>query len=259
MSAPRPMTARAEWLRDVARRAEVRMDRRWAPVYDGRWGAIDPTHARMLAGVLDRHPPGSRVLDAACGTGKYWPMLLARGMKVIGTDRSAGMLAQAHQKHPDVPTRKHALQDLSDVGVHDIVLCIDAMEGVPPEDWPTIFSAFARAIRRGGELYLTVELPEPGQLEASQGAARARGWPIVVGEDAHDDGYHYYPILDQVRAWLNESGFGFAEEAVGDGLSPPDRDEEDGQLMTRALRVAIGLDSFGDAVYPVGAAEPCAS
>jgi hypothetical protein len=50
-----------------------------------------------LAGLVRQ---GGTVLDAACGTGKYWPALLAAGLQVTGVDQSAGMLAQASRKHP---------------------------------------------------------------------------------------------------------------------------------------------------------------
>ena len=56
-------------------------------------------------------PPHSNVLDAACGTGKYWPMLLARGMQVKGIDQSSEMLRRASQKHPQVPVEKRGLQE----------------------------------------------------------------------------------------------------------------------------------------------------
>jgi hypothetical protein len=47
------------------------MDALFAPDYDEHWGRICPTHERMLGRFLDRCAPEGRVLDAACGTGKY--------------------------------------------------------------------------------------------------------------------------------------------------------------------------------------------
>ena len=35
------------------------------------------------------------MLDAPCGTGKYFPLVAAAGHQVVGADQSAGMLAQA--------------------------------------------------------------------------------------------------------------------------------------------------------------------
>ncbi len=68
---------RSDWLREKRRLCEERMDTLFAPVYDERWGGyINSTHRRMLQTLLTLCPAGGRVLDAACGTGKYWPMMV---------------------------------------------------------------------------------------------------------------------------------------------------------------------------------------
>jgi ubiquinone/menaquinone biosynthesis C-methylase UbiE len=61
---------------------------------------------------LSRLPPDGRVLDAACGTGKYFPMVLASDRRLLGADHAGAYLANAHSKFPQVPTAKHDLQDL---------------------------------------------------------------------------------------------------------------------------------------------------
>lgn len=61
---------RTAWLREKRRAAEERMATLFASIYDDQWGAtLDPSHSAMLAALLDRLPPGGRVLDVACGTG----------------------------------------------------------------------------------------------------------------------------------------------------------------------------------------------
>jgi len=37
-----------------------------------------------------------------------------------------------------------------------------------------------------------------------------------MGESAHEEGYHYYPSMEQVRGWIGEANFCILEEAVGD-------------------------------------------
>src|ERR1700751_585884 len=71
--------------------------------YDQDWGEIGPSHAEFVARLAESARPGGTVLDAACGTGKYWPALLAAGLRVTGADQSAGMLAPAPRQHPEVP------------------------------------------------------------------------------------------------------------------------------------------------------------
>jgi hypothetical protein len=67
-------------------------------------------------------------------------------------------------------------------------------------------------------VYLTVELAEhDNDLGAAYDAARAKGWPVVQGELAEDDGYHYYPERAAVRAWLEEARLGVVEQSDGEG------------------------------------------
>ena len=103
---------------DAARRAflderRASSARRYTEVhsehFDDEWGEVLPTHARFVDRFVGLVPVGGAVLDAACGTGKYWPMLLAAGLAVTGIDQSTGMLAQATAKHPGVPTHRLAL------------------------------------------------------------------------------------------------------------------------------------------------------
>jgi ubiquinone/menaquinone biosynthesis C-methylase UbiE len=208
---------RAAWLREKRRVAEERMDTLFAPVYDAHWGGtIEPSHGAMLDDLLARLPPCGHLLDAACGTGKYWARLLASGLEVVGTDRSAGMLARARLKFPAVRAEQLTLQEIAYDSEFDAIVCIDALELVPPEDWPTILGNLRRALRPGGLLYFTVELIAPDLLHASQDSAIAQGLPIVPGEYAHEAGYHFYPDLDRVRAWTRDAGFTILGEQTGD-------------------------------------------
>ena len=151
-------------------------------------------------------------LDAACGTGKYWPALLAAGLRVLGTDQSAGMLGQAGRKHPEVAVRV-LLQDLAATadlaGRFDGLLCVDALECVAPEHWPGVAAGLAATVRTGAPAYVTVELwtgPLPAVTDPRQ----------VPGEVIEDGGYHYYPSRPQVRQWLDTAGFTVTGQADDD-------------------------------------------
>src|SRR5262245_44203870 len=208
---------RPTWLKEKRRRIEERMDTLWAPAYDERWGSYsNESHRTMLGRFLALCPPGCTILDAACGTGKYWPPILASGRMPHGIDQSQQMLNRAHAKFPDVPIEKLGLQEMRFVEAFGGAICMDAMEFVFPEDWPLVLKNFHRALKPQGHLYFTVELIDEAELRASMDAARAKGLPIVEGELAHEEGYHYYPTIQQVRAWTTAAHFTILEEAVGD-------------------------------------------
>jgi SAM-dependent methyltransferase len=209
---------REAWRRERRLWNEVQMDTIYARQYDENWGGrINDSHRRMMERFLDRCPPHARILDAACGTGKYWPLLLERGCDVVGTDQSAQMLARAHDKHPDVTVRHAGLQELDYHDEFDGVICMDAMEFVFPEDWPLVLAAFARTLRPNSQLYITVEMESDEELRIAYDAGLRLGLPLVYGEYAHHGGYHYYPADAQSRAWLEGAGFSLMETAEGDG------------------------------------------
>ena len=211
----RSATDRAAWIRELRRQNEREEDS-LAPVFDERWGEIEETHRAFVDRFLSRLPVDGRVLDAACGTGKYFAMVLARGRSLLGVDHAGEYLAVARTKFPSVPTEKRDLQDLSYREEFDGVMCVDAMEMVPPEDWPIVVEAFAAALRPGGWLYLTVELAEELEVRARNEEARRRRLPVVAREVVwEDDGYHHYPTMEQVRRWLGDAGFVLQEEAEG--------------------------------------------
>jgi ubiquinone/menaquinone biosynthesis C-methylase UbiE len=78
---------RTEWLRERRQVAEARYDALHASTYDQNWGQISASHQRFLQQFLILCPPGCAILDAACGTGKYWPPIFGE-RAIYGGDRS---------------------------------------------------------------------------------------------------------------------------------------------------------------------------
>ena len=207
---------RQAWLRERRQTAEERYDAIEAFTYDDQYGEIEPTHRRFVGELLGRCPPGGLVLDAACGTGKYFALVLDGGRRVVGTDQSTGMLARARARFPAVPLERVGLQELAFDAEFDAVMCIDAMEDVPPEDWPRVLANLRRAVRPGGPLYLTVEQVDEQVLDRELAEAAARGLPAVRGETSRD-GYHFYPSREQVDGWLEEAGLVVVAEDASSG------------------------------------------
>jgi cyclopropane fatty-acyl-phospholipid synthase-like methyltransferase len=193
-----------------------RYDTIHAARYDEDWGLLAASHVAALDALLSRTRPGGTILDAACGTGKYWPGIQASGRTVVGTDQSSGMLAQARRKHPDVPTATLGLQELAFHGLFDAVICVDALENVGPEDWPRVIERLAAAARPQAPMWLTVELADPSAIAQAYESALVAGQPVVEGEVHDGIGYHYYPTKDRVFEWLFGAGLTLLEESEGD-------------------------------------------
>jgi SAM-dependent methyltransferase len=169
---------------------------------------------QWVARLLRACPAGRVVLDAPCGTGKYFTMVAAAGFRVVGADQSARMLKKARARGIAAALHQVRLQDLSYCGEFDAVLTVDAMENVPPEDWPLVLANLHRALRPGGCLYLTgKEAPAP-VIEEAFATLTARGLPAVRGEVTDGDvaGYHYCPGRDRALGWFTAAGLQIIDE-----------------------------------------------
>jgi SAM-dependent methyltransferase len=208
---------RLNWLKEVRHSAEARYDMRWSPIYDENWGnVIEPSHRDCFNKFLSLCPPHAHILDAACGTGKYWKLILDSERTVFGIDQSQGMLDRAHEKFPAVQMEKTGLQEMNFHESFDAAICMDAMECVFPEDWLRVLQNIHRALKPNGYFYFTVEVADENEIEEAFQSAREKGLPVVHGEWADEDGYHFYPQREQVQAWVNEAGFRPIEESFGD-------------------------------------------
>jgi SAM-dependent methyltransferase len=231
---------RAEWLQQMRGETEDLYDH-LSPRYWVELGLYaNETHREYLQKLLDRVPPKSALLSAACGAGRYDGLLLDAGHSVVGIDQSAGMLARAKERFPGARYEQVGLQEMDFREAFDGAICIDAMEHVCPEDWPGILRRFWQGLKAGGVLYFTLELADANELEEAFEQARSRGLPVVFGElvsdmdlasdDVPESGtpgasgglasdavYHYYPSPEQVRIWIGQARFEIEEEGTGNG------------------------------------------
>src|SRR5207248_2002794 len=106
-----------------------------------------------------------------------------------------------------------SLQDLSYQQRFDAVLTIDALENVPPEEWPLVLANLHRAVRPSGFLYLTVEEIDSSAIDAAFEALSREGKPAVRGEVVEEGvkqengwGYRHFLLRDAGRTDPAQSG-----------------------------------------------------
>lgn len=210
---------RSTWLNEMRRVCEEKYDN-YAPLYWDTYGLYSNlTHQKFIQEFLDLLPPNSRILDAACGAGRYLPFLLDKGHIVLAVDQSQGMLRRLQEKFPGVQCEKFGLQEIAYQEAFDGAICMDAMENVPPEDWPFVLDNFHRALKPKGLLYFTVETIEnldENELRQAFDKAQSAGLPVVYGENTDEEVYHYHPSNQQVRESTRKAGFKVLKNANGE-------------------------------------------
>jgi hypothetical protein len=108
------VTDRHAWLRERRRAAEERMDTIWAPIYDDEWGAsIDPTHRSFVERLVDRLPPGGRILDAASPSATDTTTCSAGPSAELAPPASSPAAPPVAGQPADQPADGHGSEDLS--------------------------------------------------------------------------------------------------------------------------------------------------
>jgi SAM-dependent methyltransferase len=110
-------------------------------------------------------PPGSRVLDAGCGTGRVAIELARRGYVCVGTDLDPTMLAEAERAAPelrwvradlaalDLTAPDLTAPDLGDEPLFDLVVCAgNVVPLVTPGTEAEVLRAMADHLSAGGLL-----------------------------------------------------------------------------------------------------------
>jgi demethylmenaquinone methyltransferase/2-methoxy-6-polyprenyl-1,4-benzoquinol methylase len=135
-------------------------------------------------------PPGSRVLDLACGTGDFCRELMQRDLVPIGVDFSWGMLAAARTDAPLVQGDALCLP-VTQRSV-DGVTCGFALRNFV--ELEPFFAELARVVRPAGRIAL-LEVAEPGNpfLRAGHRAYFGKVVPMIGKLLSDGAAYRYLP------------------------------------------------------------------
>jgi SAM-dependent methyltransferase len=182
------------------------MDRETLAAYDtGAAGFAKDWHdqpppADLHALVRRFFRAGGRTADIGCGSGRDVAWLSANGFPAVGYDLSAGLLAQARARYPDLAFHSAALPALE--GIADAsyanVLCETVIMHLPRDDLAPAVRRLLAILAPGGVLYLS--------------------WRVTRGADLRDSHGRLYGAFDAdlVRGALGSAEVLLDEEAVSD-------------------------------------------
>lgn len=105
-------------------------------------------------------PPGGRVLDVGCGSGRDMALLSSIGRDVYGLDASEQLIAQAQRFHPELVGRIR-LGELPSCevpfdGQFDGILCSAVLMHVPLHMQPAAIDFVRRCLKPGGRFLYSV-------------------------------------------------------------------------------------------------------
>ena len=200
-------------------------ERAVAAMFDGLVGRYDLLN-RILSFGLDRvwrrataraavRRPGDLVLDLGCGTGDLAAALARQGVRVVGVDASAGMLATAASRDlrgVDL-VRGSAFRLPFRDAAFGAVASAFVLRNL--DDLPAAFAELARVTRPGGDLALA-DITEPSSplVRRSFDAFFRVAAPALGRLAGHGDAYRYLvrsvahlPPATDLCAALRRAGF----------------------------------------------------
>lgn len=179
------------------------------------YAADRSTETNRLDAFIDRLSGESRILDAGCGQGEPVATRLSRQFEVVGMDFSREQLRLAQANAPSIALTQG---DMTTLGFatdsFDGICAYYSIIHVPIEQHPVVMSEFARVLRSGGPLLITV------------GEASWTG----SNPDWLDSGVEMqwsYPDIEEAHEYLSDVGFELIRQWV---------DEDDHPLILAKLR-----------------------
>jgi SAM-dependent methyltransferase len=132
-------------------------EREWTRFEDGRTPSVSiATHTAYLERFV---APGDRVLDAACGPGRFTIELARIGGRVVACDLSPGQL-ELHRRHTaGVDVEDRVVADVTELpfadGEFDVTVCYGGALSYVLERAPLAASELARVTRPGGHVLVS--------------------------------------------------------------------------------------------------------
>lgn len=187
-------------------------------------GPLVPRLTELAAAVTFHAPIHGRVLDLGCGTGELARHLAATGLRVVGSDISAEMLARAAPADRDRTVAWVQLEPAWQLlpftaASFDVVVAASVLEYVrSPAD---VFGEAAKLLRPGGAMLCTVpDLAHPVRWAESLASIGARlpGVPALGHRSPRFGGYLTYLRISQNR---HTAGWWWATAARSGLLTMP--------------------------------------
>lgn len=148
-------------------------------------------------------PPGARILDAGCGSGRDARAFLDEGFEVVAIDASSGMADQARRRL-GIEVEVMPFETMTFREEFDGIWACASLLHVPSNELPAAVGKMVEALKPGGALYLSFkrgEAEEPREGRWFRDMTQQGLVDLLTGFDA----------LELIETWES------ADEGVGSG------------------------------------------
>ncbi len=153
--------------------------------------------------------PGERILDVGCGTGHLTAQIAAKGVNILGLDRSPEMIAEAKKNYPHVKFEVADATELSFDQEFDGVFSNAALHWiVEPE---RVVRGVARALKPGGRF--AAEFGGTGNIRLLMAAITRAAEKFGIAEGLEKLGW-YYPSVPEYAGLLERHGLEAREASL---------------------------------------------
>lgn len=157
----------------------------------GAVGERDEQAAAQLdaaAWLIEWLPPGARVLDLGCGTGRPTAVQLDQaGLCLVGVDQSEDLIRQARRRAPHAEFHCRDLRDLSGLGEFEAVVSFFSLMLLPKPDAVALLGLIQQVLR-GPKLLVLAGGDFDARPATSRAEAKLTAWPagelVSVVEEA---------------------------------------------------------------------------
>lgn len=147
------------------------------------------------------HDDYSVVLDAGCGNGRDFSILLQYAHRLVGIDFSQGMVREAKTKLDNVANKEQISLVVGDVSrlpvsdaSFDLVVCSEVLEHVP--NWLEALGEFNRVLKPNGELIIST----PNKL-SMYGLTRYLGRLLLGSKHPYDKWKSYFELRNALKSY----------------------------------------------------------
>ena len=212
-----------------------------------RWNAAqyDAKHAfvyEKAKGLVELLAPqaGERILDLGCGTGALTAEIAARGVEVLGVDRSDEMISQARRKFPALKFEAGDARELRFNAEFDAVFSNAVLHWIPQAK--QVISGVAQTLKSGGRF--VAEFGGKGNIRRLvEGFHRA--FSVLGMREPDGVSPWFYPSVAEYASLLEKHGLEVREASLFDRPTKLEEGEHGLENWIRLFRQTF-LEEMGE-------------